>query len=730
MTGMFCDNQPDFTWLMPHEEKTFTQYFMPYKAAGYVKNASADMVLNLEKEDGTAQFTVYATGKYEDARVVLTADGQTIYDRTLTLSPISVLQDSVTADAPETSLRLAVYDKHGRELLAYAPQEKKIEKIPDPAPAAKLPHEIQTIEELYLTGLHIEQYRHATYLPDPYYLEALKRDPGDIRANNAYGTLLLRRGMFMESEAYFRRAIQRMTEKNPNPYDSEAYVNLGLALLYQESPDKAYDAFYKATWSAAQQEAAFYHLAAIDCRRGDYRLALSHIDRSLVRNYHSLKARALRGMILTELGREKEAAGWFAQNLELDAFDYVSRIESGDVDGALMLMAGRESSFIECAIDYAEAGFYQKAVAVLDLCPAKNPMAAYHKALYAARYDSALAKDILLDAAQRDSLYCFPNRLEDICSLQHAMYVNPADAKAPYYLGCLYYDKRQYEKAAAHWERSARLDGSFPTVWRNLALAYYNKQGKADKARTCLERAYQLDESDARVLLELDQLYRKLNMPIGERFAFLDSHKETVFIRDDRTIEYCTLLNSLGRHEEALKIIMSRKFHPWEGGEGKVTTQYAASLTQLARSAMAMGKAAAAKELLERALIFPHNLGEGKLEGAKDNNIYYYLGLCARMLGDEHAAHAYLSRAAMGDEEPASAMYYNDQPAEMILYQGLAARALGDEARASARLHKLVAYGEKHYYDEVKIDYFAVSRANRPLCRLKKLRKMISGCFF
>lgn len=35
-----------------------------------------------------------------------------------------------------------------------------------------------TVEELYLTGQHIEQYRHATYRPDPYYLEALKRDPG------------------------------------------------------------------------------------------------------------------------------------------------------------------------------------------------------------------------------------------------------------------------------------------------------------------------------------------------------------------------------------------------------------------------------------------------------------------------------------------------------------------------------------------------------------------------
>lgn len=709
MTGMFCDNQPDFTWLKPFEEKTFTQYFMPYKAAGYVKNASTEVVLNLECEADTAKLTVYATGVYKDARVVLTANGRPVYDKVTTISPVDVLSDSVAIDVPETALVLAVYDASGRKLLDYAPQPKQIDRIPDPAPAAKLPEEILTNEELYLTGLHIEQYRHATYLPDPYYLEALKRDPGDIRVNNAYGTLLLRRGLFAKAEKHFRTAIARMTERNPNPYDSEAYVNLGLALRYQGRDDEAYDAFYKATWTAAEQETGFYYLAAIDCRRGDDRLALEHIDRSLVRNGHNLKARALRGMILTRLGRTQEAAAWYAQNLELDAFDYVSRIESGDVQGALGLMGDRASSYIECAIDYAEAGFYEKAVAVLTLCRAGSPMLAYHKALYASHYDEKLAAEALADAAQRDSLYCFPNKLEDILALEYAMAHNPQDARAPYYLGCLWYDKRQYDRATAMWERSAQLDPVFPTVWRNLSLAYYNKQGNPQKARECMERAYALDESDARVLLELDQLYHKLGMPVAERFAFLDSHRETVFVRDDLTVEYCTLLNDLGRYEDALAIIENRRFHPWEGGEGKVTTQYAVALTQLARAALDKGDAAKAKALLERALVFPHNLGEGKLEGAKDNNIHYYLGLCERALGNEEAAVAHLTRAAAGNEEPASAMYYNDQPAELILYEGLAARALGDADHASARFHKLIAYGEKHYYDKVRIDYFAVS---------------------
>ncbi len=709
MTGMYCDNQPDFAWLKPFEEKTFTQYFMPYKAAGYVKNASTEVVLNLENGDGKAVVTVYATGVYRDARVVLTNDGRVIYDRVATISPVDVLRDEVAVDAPDTALELSVYDASGRKLLSYRAAEAKIEEIPDPAAAAKDPKDIMTVEELYLTGLHLEQYRHATYLPDDYYEEALRRDPGDIRANNAYGMLLLRRGQFADAEARFRAAIARMTGRNPNPYSGEPYMNLGLALMYQGRDDEAYDAFYKATWTAAEQETGYYFIAAIDCRRGDYALALEHIERSLVKNYHNLKARALKGMILDSLGRDGEAEAWYAANLALDAFDYVSRIESGDVDGALRLMNGRASSFIEAAIDYAEAGYYADAVDILDRCPNPGPMVFYHRALYAAKLDADEARQSLADAAAADSLYCFPNKLEDILALEYAIANNPADSKAPYYLGCLCYDRRRFGEAIELWERSAALDPAFPTVWRNLALAYFNKQKAPEKARAALEKAYALNEDDARVLLELDQLYHKLNVPLEQRFAFLDAHRDVAFRRDDLYVEYCAMLNHRGEHEKALELIMAHHFHPWEGGEGKVTTQYAVALKQLAKRALADGDAAKAKELLERALTFPHNLGEGKLEGAKDNDIHYYLGLAERALGNEAAAVAELSRAAAGNEEPASAMYYNDQPAELILYEGLASRALGDEDHARARFYKLISYGEKHYYDRVKIDYFAVS---------------------
>lgn len=68
MTGVFTDNQPDFTWLKPFEEKTFKQYFMPYKAVGQVKNATKDAACKLEYVENTVSIVVYATSVYEDAK--------------------------------------------------------------------------------------------------------------------------------------------------------------------------------------------------------------------------------------------------------------------------------------------------------------------------------------------------------------------------------------------------------------------------------------------------------------------------------------------------------------------------------------------------------------------------------------------------------------------------------------------------------------------------------------
>ncbi|HEX3038818.1 MAG TPA: DUF5107 domain-containing protein, partial [Caproiciproducens sp.] len=475
MTGMFTDNQPDFTWLKPFEEKCFTQYFMPYKKAGSVKNASTEVVLNLETDGKTAGICVYATGVYNNTKIILQAGSKTLYETVQKISPNDVLTSEVPAEGiKKEDLTLSVYDETGRLMLSYTPAPEKIEKLPEPAQPAKDPKEIATNEELYLTGLHIEQYRHATYLPDPYYLEGLRRDPGDSRINNAYGLLLFRKGLFGESEVYFRKAVERITWKNPNPYDSEPYYNLGLSLLYQKRCNEAFDAFYKATWTSAQQEMSFYHLAAIAAGKGSWQKALNYAERSLVKNLHNIRARGLKALILRKLGKTGEAKAFLAENLRVDPFDYISRLELDSLTGAghketLALMRNEPETFLEAASEYALCGCLEEAIGVLRLCTAKHPMLAYYEAYYQALNGSAEAgKTALAEAAKRSPLYCFPNRLDDIAVLEYAVEAAPSDAKAPYYLGNLWYDRRQFKKARALWEKSVQLDDQFPTAWRNL----------------------------------------------------------------------------------------------------------------------------------------------------------------------------------------------------------------------------------------------------------------------
>ena len=742
MTGVYTENQPDFSWLKPFEEKVFTQYFMPYKKVGGVKNASIYAALNLELTSQGAKIVVYATEEYADAEIVLEQNGTEVFRGQTKLSPVETYEEIIPVSAKKVQeLKVSVYG-HGRLLVAYEPEEETIPKLGEPAEAAKKPEEILTNEELLLTAQHIEQHRHATWRPDPYYLEGLKRDPGDIRINQAYGMLLMRRGQFAEAEKHFRAAIKRLTWRSPNPYDSEPYYNLGLVLFYQGRKEEAYDAFYKAAWTNAQQEMSYYYLACIACGDGEYEHALELVERSLVKNSHNVKARGLKAVLLRKLNRVEAAEKWRAENLELDAFDYVTLFENvlaeKDADEFQERSRGFYETYLQTARDYAEYDCLEEAICILKSCAVQQPMIYYYQAYYQQKLGAFVkenltinrendgvamglcqkanaenSKDIINTLYERAEQcapdYCFPNKLEDIAVLEQAIVANPKGAKAYYYLGNLYYDKLQYDRAITLWEQSIMLDASYPTVHRNLAIAYYNKRQNAEAARKELEQAFALDETDSRVFLELDQLYKKLGVPFEERLKQYEAREALIRERDDAMLEWVTLYNLNGEPQKAYDLIMSHSFRPWEGAEGRISGQYKIALTALAREAMQQNDYERSEQLLNQALQYPENLGEGRLEGTKDNDIYYELGVVQEHLNRQDEARKYFELAQIGDNEPAGAMYYYDQPADMILYQALASKKLNQMKQYHTCLNKLQDYGERHLYDQVEDDFFAVS---------------------
>ena len=224
-----------------------------------------------------------------------------------------------------------------------------------------------------------------------------------------------------------------------------------------------------------------------------------------------------------------------------------------------------------------------------------------------------------------------------------------------------------------------------------------------------MEKAFSLDESDARVLMELDQLYKKMNKDPGERLQFLEDNLSLVEKRDDLYLERITLYNQLKNYQKAKGLIAVYKFHPWEGGEGRVIIQYLICHLELAKQAFYEQRYDEAVILLEQAENYPANLGEGKLTGTQENDIHYWKGLSYKKPGDHKSANKYFNLAVKGISEPVQAIFYNDPQPDKILYQGMAWMQLGDTGKAAEIFMRLADFGHTHLNDDISIDYFAVS---------------------
>lgn len=715
MAGVFTDNQPDFTWIAPFETKVFKQYFFPFKEIGLPKNANPEGAINLEISDDKASVSVYATHACKAAKITLSLAGKLLAEDEQDLDPNQVFSAEVTlpkaCKAHELTLRFA--DSAGKTLVSYTPAKVKESSDLKPVTAAEKPQDIASNEVLFLNGLHLEQYRHATRQPEPYYQEALSRDPGDSRCNNAMGSLLMRCGQLAESLPYFDKAIARITLRNPNPYDGEAYYNRGICLKLLQRDEEAYDNLHKALWNVAWAGPANYALAELACKKLDFSDALEKLDEALRHNAFNTRATALKITVLRKLNQHDAACALAEQARKDDPlchlayFEQVCLTDSADStdsddlakhkDAFIKITRQSYATLLELAAHYAAAGFYQEAIELCTYSSEGYPMLSYVTGLYQRR--SGVEPVAFAKAATLNSDYCFPSSLEEMAALQAAIAVNPADGMAHYYLGNLFYDKRQHSQAIYHWEQASKFASNFATAFRNLGLAYFNNLNDGEKALAAYAKAFELNPADGRVLFEFDQLRKKLNHPISKRLSFIEQHQELIAQRDDLTVEWMTLKNLVGDHSKVLALLEHRWFTPWEGGEGKVVMQYETAHLALGQKGLKAGDHQAALAHFKACKVYPDNLGEGKMITTPENNIDYFIGLAEEAIGNKAAAEHAFNLAATKQLNST----------DMLYFEALACRKLGresDEQQAIARIKQVFSDAVTRVPE---IDYFAIS---------------------
>ncbi len=711
MAGVYTDNQPDFSFLAPGETKQFSQYWYPIQDIGPAHQATRDGAVSLVVDGAQARLG-FAPTRPRAVQVTLRCEDRVLWKAeadTAPGNPVVVHAELAPGTLPEQLT--VVIESEGTVLISWTPRPEPTDvKLPAPADEPPAPEDVATVEELYLTGLHLQQYRHATRSPIPYWIEALRRDPDESRVNTALAARDYHDGLLERAEERLERAVARIVRRNPNPYDGEAYFRLGTvqrALGKFAQADRSYS---KAGWNAAWKAPAELALARLAARRGAWDEALERSRAVLALDVNQRQAVAISVLALRRLGRAEEAQHLLDDARGRFAIDWWLADLGGENPGT------DPATLIDLALEYGALGLSAEALRVLgaaarveESSPVEGtgrqlPLILLHSAhLRLGEGDLDAARRLLDQAESTDRRTCFPGRLADGLMLTALRREFPKSRAVAALLGHWLYSRGRVDDAVEAWLAA----GDDPVAARNLGVAAYNHRVDARAAVVSYERALSLAPSDARLWYERDQLAKRLGEPLQERIARLEAHPEAVAARDDLSVEYAKLLIGLGRFGEALALLSGRKFQPWEGGEGQVLEAWEEANLGLAREAQRAGDADAAVRLVEAALEPSPNLGEARHPLANTAHLDLALGDALAAAGRIAPAEQAWERAgrAQGDFVAMATTPYS----ERSVFSAIALQRLGrfDEARSLASAMR--SWAEHRRAERATIDYFATS---------------------
>ena len=650
MAGSYSDNQPDYTWLQPGEVKHSKQYFFPVHDLDGFNHATPEAAVNVQTGKDL-RVSCIATKLFEDAKIEIKAADK-CEKLTATLAPdqpFSYTMEGV--DAEEATVTL--WTAEDRLILTYYHHKYPERPMPTLTVPPPKPEEFKTIEELYLAGQRLEQFHNSVRSADPYYAEALKRDPDDYRTNIAVGVRLAKRGLWADAETHFRKALARAEYNNTTPQDGAAYYELGVALKAQDKFDEAEDMLKKALWYPGQAAAAALSLAEL----------------------------------LMALDRKAEAAAML-EKAPQEAAALLKDILAGVWHNDGFRHCEPANIALENAAAAIRAHQWQAALAQLEPLNTFNPLVYYYRGYCQWRmgYESD-AKVTWKHAHGLSSDYCFPFRWETEQVLKAALEANPKDFQANYLLGCLMRYYERMDEAFACWEKAAKDGSKLGNLYYCLGHEY-DRAKRLDEAKEMLLKAIKFEPNNPIFVREYDKMMESQNESAAARLAFLQERQNVVDMRDDVLLREIVLLNREGEYDKALELIGDRRFYVWEGNEVIVHDAYAEAHLERGKRELEKGTGAKARKDFEAALLYPVNLGVGRpYRDVRCRMTHYLIGKSWQLSNKPKKAQEEFELAVADMIEPTA----NTRLclAAVPYYQALALQELGRGKEAKAVLKKM-----------------------------------------
>ncbi|MDF2684884.1 MAG: hypothetical protein K0S55_65, partial [Clostridia bacterium] len=623
MASSYSDDQPDFTWIQPYETKNFSQYWYPIHKLGTATFANLNAAIAVEKLDEHNILRLVTTRLFENAVLRITAKDRVLLEETITITPGECKEFKFNTTSDKYTITLKGYE----EIFSYTEESPDYIHIPENFKGVPSPNNLKTPQDLHIAGLHIDQYRDPVIKPDAYWKIALEREPEYLPALTSMGAYCYKLGKYDEAMDYLKKAMSIQNRYNHNPADGTVGYLTGLVLFALGHYNEAYNIFYKAAWSGNTITRAMTFIAAIDCRRKNFKAMLLHSEDALAHEIEHPVAGVYAAIGEWKTGGRKTAIYRLDKILTRDPLNHLARFiylyiineepNEAPIDNFYILLKSDPSqTCLDVAFDLINAGLYEECIFLLSELIKKfekvSPMVFYTLgSCYFAIGEKDKAAEADKKAPSMLPVAVFPYRLDEIAVLERVLKDNPNDGIASYLLGCILYDKKHFEKAAGLWENAIKHSPSYYIPYRNLSVAYYSHLNRREESIKLLKKALELHPGDMQLLKEISFVMAHIGIPYNERLSYLKFNLPKGNLSDDLTLELVKANNAAGNYDEAVNILLNHIFVPGEGGEHALAEQYMFAKFAAGRKALAKGDYENALELFRQTKIIPENLHAG-----------------------------------------------------------------------------------------------------------------------
>ena len=563
MAGSFSNNQPDFTWIESCEEKVFTQNWIPVSLSGEPVYATENAVLSRENE----KWQLIGVGQHRDVSIV--CDGQCL--KKTDIGPENLIEFQL----PDDFSSLAVLDASHNVLLQYSTRNE--EKAAPPKPLKDLPSldAVKDADDAVLAGIHVEQFHDPITSGAPYFREALKQNPDHIGAHLGLAEYLYRHRFYKEARIHAEAAYRGLVRYNFQPLSGNCEYLLGL--LCEETNDElsAEKHFQHASWAYDAAARSLTRLAMLEARRNNYPMMLNYSCEALRIFPANAAAIVLASIAEERMGNRDAAKARLAVLLRDDPLNYPAR-------HFLQAWGGAAPSKVCELTDPREK--------LLDLAE-----------LYDSIGDAENAKKTRCEAYRLPGR-TFPHRKGELADLAAR---NDAESKNA--LGSAFFAMGHYEECEVLFRQAYSADSGNPLFARNLAVLEYRLGNRQEALKLLLAAG-----DSPQAVWETSYVMSRMNLPASERIDYLlKHHADQNDIREDIALELASAYNENDNPDMALKVLLSRKFTPCEGGEHALAIQYMFAYFAKGLDAFAQKQPNNALKFFISAQNLPDSLGAG-----------------------------------------------------------------------------------------------------------------------